>query len=978
MSLALTRRQFLASTAAVSVMGLSASPSLAAVSVHEITMADPYNVCVEVRDPPVVLGTIKELTSPDSGDFNKWVKRDGTYACVIGPAKMHLRTQDTRSTVYLDRAAADVAADYGQIGGLTVTNVFRKTTPYSSGASTGATSAVVYATKCTSSKHFLFLQLSGRLPPGTHKITFPPGTKIPPATFTFDDTKTRALALHVNQVGHRPSDSSKLAYLALWKPGGSNEGAVDFASLGFKEFDIIDETGARVWGPAPIVQRIGPTDPEHGSGYVPNNICGGYPPRDGFVQNSSASQPTIKIKAISNAKPGVVTTNGPHGLQNGDIVRLYFCGYSGYGGMYELNNLTVKVQNITTDTFAMQQFTTAWTDLDTTTFHAYADGIKAGEVYKTISTNRAGTFVYGLNYSSFNKPGTFYLRIPGLGISDPVRIDDRVWYDAAWASAKGEYHHRWGTALDGRFGFTRPTNFDGVSKTIYESNLPYLITNLGGQVANVVGVGAGAAAPWIRRTTVKFGGSWTDAGDWVQRLAGITDSCFNYLDLCEQIPDVAETTAFDLPKSSQVLDPELYAGTDSLPEMVHQAIWGLDTYRRTQYGPGSVFGPGAVPGGLGMTCDTGTTEPEPSWLYRDTAYTYAPDHWSNFNYAGAAAKLATLLYRHGFTTAAEVWKASAIAAWNWAEAIHLDANGEFDAYYKGVLNIQSNAGWTDDQYATNKTRYIPAAVVGARMFAAACLYRLTGEIGYRIKFEKYWPIDVIGAQGSAAWEYLQVSPSRRNSAVSAQITNAIVTRALTNIVGYSEGKIAYRSIQWKNQTPFNFGSCGTDLSDMGPNLVRAHKLTRDKRYLQTLQSGLAFIYGANQMSMSFTQGVGVRWPGAIFNSDSYSMGVETPIGISCYGFYMLGAWFVTPLNFGTGWFNWIVECPDAQFAADFELQRTQDPKRYCLPIYEAIHESPYVLCQTERSVQQNVLPLQYCAMYLHGWDSNARSGSAPR
>jgi hypothetical protein len=113
-------------------------------------------------------------------------------------------------------------------------------------------------------------------------------------------------------------------------------------------------------------------------------------------------------------------------------------------------------------------------------------------------------------------------------------------------------------------------------------------------------------------------------------------------------------------------------------------------------------------------------------------------------------------------------------------------------------------------------------------------------------------------------------------------------------------------------------------------------------------------------------GVGVRWPGAIFNSDRYSMGVETPIGISCYGFYMLGAWFVTPLNFGTGWFNWIVECPDVQYAPDFELQRTQDPKRYCLPIYEAIHESPYVLCQMERSIQQNVLPLQCCAMYLHG------------
>ena len=200
--------------------------------------------------------------------------------------------------------------------------------------------------------------------------------------------------------------------------------------------------------------------------------------RETALCNSSASQPTIKIKAISNAKSGVVTTNGPHGLQNGDIVRLYFCGYSGYGGMYELNNLTVKVQNITTDTFAMQQFTTAWTDLDTTTFHAYADGIKAGEVYKTISTNRAGTFVYGLNYSSFNKPGTFYLRISGLGIPTQYVLTTKSG-TMPHGSAKGDYHHRWGTALDGRFGFTRPTNCDVVArqftKAIYRIWSPILV-----------------------------------------------------------------------------------------------------------------------------------------------------------------------------------------------------------------------------------------------------------------------------------------------------------------------------------------------------------------------------------------------------------------------------------------------------------------------------------------------------------------------
>ena len=56
---------------------------------------------------PAVLGTIKELTSPDSGDFDQWVNRDSTYACVIGPAKMHLRSQDAR--FYMPGASALVA-----------------------------------------------------------------------------------------------------------------------------------------------------------------------------------------------------------------------------------------------------------------------------------------------------------------------------------------------------------------------------------------------------------------------------------------------------------------------------------------------------------------------------------------------------------------------------------------------------------------------------------------------------------------------------------------------------------------------------------------------------------------------------------------------------------------------------------------------------------------------------------------------------
>ena len=64
MSLALTRRQFLSSTAAVEIVGISAGPAQTAAMVHEITLATPDVICVEVRDPPVQYGQIIDIRGP--------------------------------------------------------------------------------------------------------------------------------------------------------------------------------------------------------------------------------------------------------------------------------------------------------------------------------------------------------------------------------------------------------------------------------------------------------------------------------------------------------------------------------------------------------------------------------------------------------------------------------------------------------------------------------------------------------------------------------------------------------------------------------------------------------------------------------------------------------------------------------------------------------------------------------------------------
>jgi hypothetical protein len=136
-----------------------------------------------------------------------------------------------------------------------------------------------------------------------------------------------------------------------------------------------------------------------------------------------------------------------------------------------------------------------------------------------------------------------------------------------------------------------------------------------------------------------------------------------------------------------------------------------------------------------------------------------------------------------------------------------------------------------------------------------------------------------------------------------------------------------------------------------------------------LQDGVAFIYGANPLSMSFVSQVGNRWPGTVFNQDSYQMGVETPLGIGAYGYSELGSWAFAFNQWGSTSNTGLVENPFPGSKADYVFEREIEPHRYATPIYEAFWEAQFNLKQTERSIQQTVLPLQVAVDYLHSWDA---------
>jgi endoglucanase len=915
----------------------------AVVTLHEITMATPDILCIEVRDPAVQRGAFVQLDAPDSGPQDTWVQRSNPahgglldYCHVVGINKDYLRFQDVPASTYYNRAAGDNAANYGSIGGLVVTHVYRKSIPYDYGtwysAATGQSNAV-------SMKHFLFLKLSGALPRGAHNIAFPKDTGLPSTSFSFDDRTTRAIALRATQVGHRPRDASKLAYLALWIPGAPEEGAVNFsASYNLSSFNVIDETGNAVYSGS-INQRVGPRDLE------PNPVV------QKNIPYASTNIAPLPIVAITAENPAVVTSSG-HGLATGDVVYLRGIGGS-VSKITEARPLTVTV--LDRDRFSIGVDTTG---------HTYSPGTYAAGfsdlIYKTWMGNRCGTYVFGLDYSSWmpERNGSYRIHVHGLGVSDPFVVDEAIWYRVAYNSAKGAYNQRNGLALDGRFGFTRPVCFrPGENQVkIYKSTLPSIFSSEWNEAGGNIKSSLGGTSPYLTKEEVVCYGGWMDAGDWDTSIYAHGKSAWNLLDIgYVHMPVKARDTKFNIPKSSSVLDRAMYAGTDSLPDCVHEALWCIDFYRQAQNPDGSVgSGRGYYPGGGGGYSF------EPSFISRAQAFIYSPDHASNYVYAGCAAKLAQIFADVGFASLAEVWQKSALSAWAWAERLYQNLPAQRE-YYNGVLKLQTNTGWDDAAFAARMAAADKLALEGRRL-AACSLLRLTRNVtAYGAIAASVIGQSFQGYTGCATWEYFNTPEV---GALDKRHMNFTATISIYQLAWANAAGIGYTGIGYA-------GGPTTNLDEAAVFIIRAHILSRNPEWLKLLQNGLCFIHGANQYGMCMSSGIGARNTRCTLHNDTSFMGILPFAGLTNYTWWPVSGGGLPILNFSTDSpLNFIVEDPTGRFQSSYGLQRVMEPYRYALPLWEQVFENPYIIFQMEFTTEQNVVPQLFTALWLHGWDGN--------
>ena len=343
-----------------------------------------------------------------------------------------------------------------------------------------------------------------------------------------------------------------------------------------------------------------------------------------------------------------------------------------------------------------------------------------------------------------------------------------------------------------------------------------------------------------------------DAGDWDRRIQHL-DATRLLLELAELFPDYFARLPLNIPESG-----------DALPDIVDEALFNLDCYRRMQ-----------TPGGRHPRRHRIRRAPA---LRRGKLAGIPHRHglrtraWSCYLYAGVAARAAAWLRARSPALAKE-YEGSALRAMAWAE--------------KGV--------------STRKGE--PHPVGDARNLAAAELFRLTGEVKWGRLFvdttvfrDPEAPVALWQKheQRHAAWVYARAAGA--DAKVAASCRAALLREADDRVAACERAGYRWTKDPWR---PIGGGvPSGPD----AVGLVRAHGLTGNAKYLRAAVLACQFGAGANPLNLCFTTGLGHAWPQNPLNVDALVSGQQPPPGLT-----LLGPCDLELLRSAAGWAQNFVE-----------------------------------------------------------------------
>jgi endoglucanase len=316
------------------------------------------------------------------------------------------------------------------------------------------------------------------------------------------------------------------------------------------------------------------------------------------------------------------------------------------------------------------------------------DGVFHGQLEKISGRDPwSGNAVYRADFSDVTEEGEYFLSIDGLGRSHPFSISKNVFIPVFRSVFRLFYHSRNSTAIAAPWadaGYERP------------AGIPLELTSRIHPAVTASAHAAGEAPDSYR----KVWRGWFDAGDYGQYVANAAPVWHAFGVGLELAPGFLSGDDFNLPESH-----------NGIPDVLDELDWGMDWLLGMQNPANGGVYSRSVP----VSWDESLPHQvkKPRYLFEVTSHATA-------SFAAMAAMHARLIAKWKPGRADEALNA-ARKAWGFLETtVQWPAESEL---YKNPKYV--HAGEYADDSATDN-----------RLWAAAELYRATGEPGFRDAFRK--------------------------------------------------------------------------------------------------------------------------------------------------------------------------------------------------------------------------------------------------